>query len=384
MSLITLKKNDEIMMSLVHYFVTKENYTPINIRGVKDEIWLENLEGPYRVIRITCNNIINEEQYNFDIFKMQRILQQIKKQTLSFKINALNICLNLDTKTNLDNKDINTIKISSMVDVKNSKELNNAFPYINKNIVQTANTLDLLINVTNDINRKTERENRAFAKVFAPKKIIMTNIIIAICVIVFAMMYLFGSGSLDIDTLLLFGANYGPLVKNGEVWRLLTCSFLHIGILHLLVNMYSLFIIGTQVETYIGKGKFLLIYLISALGASLLSLCFNQNVVSAGASGAIFGLMGSLLYFGYHYRLYLSGALKTQIIPIIIINLFIGFTTKGIDNAAHIGGLIAGYLITMALGIENKSTKKDKTNGWIVLILYLAFLFLAVFKLKNT
>ena len=89
---LTIRKSDQIMMSLVHYFVTKENYAPIHVQGVKDEIWLENLDGPYRIIRITCNSVINEEQYKFDIFKMKHVMKQIKKKTLSFKVNALNIC----------------------------------------------------------------------------------------------------------------------------------------------------------------------------------------------------------------------------------------------------------------------------------------------------
>ena len=96
MSNVMIKKSDQVMMSLVHYFVTKENYAPINVQGVKDEIWLENLEGPYRIIRISCNSIINEEQYKFDIFKMKHIMKQIKKKTMSLRMNALNICLDID------------------------------------------------------------------------------------------------------------------------------------------------------------------------------------------------------------------------------------------------------------------------------------------------
>ena len=102
MTSVMIRKNDQIMMSLVHYFVTKENYSPIHVQGVKDEIWLENLNGPYRVIRISSNSIINEEQYKFDIFKMQHIIKQIKKKTLSFKINALNICLDMSSKVKYD------------------------------------------------------------------------------------------------------------------------------------------------------------------------------------------------------------------------------------------------------------------------------------------
>lgn len=381
MPLISLKKNDQIMMSLVHYFVTKENYTPINVQGVKDEIWLENLEGPYRVIRISCNTIINDEQYKFDLFKMQHILKQIKKKTLSFKVNALNICLDISKNVILDSRaNIETINVKSIQDAKKNKDLTMIFPLMKEELMESKDSLDLIVNVTNDINAKTEKENTLFAKIFSPKKIIVTHILIILCIIVFVAMTFLGNGSTDVFTLLKFGANYYPLVKAGEVWRLITSAFLHIGLMHLLVNMYSLFVIGSQVENFLGKWKMTMIYIMSALSGSLLSIALHTDTISAGASGAIFGLMGALLYFGYHYRLYLNDALRKQIIPVILINLVIGFAVvKGIDNAAHIGGLFGGYLTAMALGIEGKTTKQNMINGWIVLSLYIIFLSLIIF-----
>ena len=182
-----------------------------------------------------------------------------------------------------------------------------------------------------------------------------------------------GNGSENTLTLIMFGANNRYLVQQGEIWRLVTSMFLHIGIAHLLVNMYSLYIIGRQLEGFLGKIKYLIVYLGSGILGSLLSIVVHSSI-SAGASGAIFGLLGSLLYFGYHYRLYLGTVLKTQVIPIIIINLLIGFLVPGIDNFAHIGGLVGGYLITMALGVPGKSKKSDRINGIIVLILLVAFL----------
>ena len=143
--------------------------------------------------------------------------------------------------------------------------------------------------------------------------------------------------------------------------------------------MYSLYIIGHELETFLGKTKFLLIFLISGLTGSLLSVVLH-NSVSAGASGAIFGLLGSLLYFGYHYRLYLGSVLKTQVIPIIILNLIIGFALPGIDNFAHIGGLVGGYLATQALGIPGKSKTSDRLNGAIVLTLLIAFLLYMLYR----
>ena len=138
MSNVAIRKNDQIMMSLVHYFVTKQDYAPINVQGVKDEIWLENLNGPYRIIRISCNSIINEEQYKFDIFKVKHIMKQIKKKTLSFKVNALNICLDINKKVDLgDIKNISTIKVDSMKDIKKNEELNKAFPDMEKKFNQS-------------------------------------------------------------------------------------------------------------------------------------------------------------------------------------------------------------------------------------------------------
>lgn len=386
MSNVLIRKSDQVMMSLVHYFVTKENYAPINVQGVKDEIWLENLNGPYRIIRISCNSIINEEQFEFDIFKMKHIMRQIKKKTMSFKINALNICLDLSKKVDEGNiKNIETIRVEDIKDIYNSEDIVRNFPSIKNELLETDDGLELIINVTNDINEKTEKENEKFNDVFSPKRIIFTNIISLICILMYVIVGIYGNNffNFDANVLAKFGANNILLVKNGEIYRLLTCAFLHVGLIHLVVNMYSLRVIGPSVEGLIGKGKFVFIYLISAISASLMSLVFvDSNIVSVGASGAIFGLMGALLYFGYHYRLYLNDAIKTQIIPVILFNLIIGFMMPGIDNGAHIGGLIGGYLATMAIGIKNKSEKKDMINGWIVLILYLAFLSYIVFFVK--
>ena len=385
MSNVLIRKRDQVMMSLVHYFVTKENYAPINVQGVKDEIWLENLNGPYRIIRISCNSIINEEQFEFDIFKMKHIMRQIKKKTMSFKINALNICLDLSKKVDEGNiKNIETIRVEDIKDIFNS-EIVKSFPSIKNELLETDDGLELIINVTNDINEKTEKENEKFNDVFSPKRIIFTNIISLICILMYVIVGIYGNNffNFDANVLAKFGANNILLIKNGEIYRLLTCAFLHVGLIHLVVNMYSLRVIGPSVEGLIGKGKFVFIYLISAISASLMSLVFvDSNIVSVGASGAIFGLMGALLYFGYHYRLYLNDAIKTQIIPVILFNLIMGFMMPGIDNGAHIGGLIGGYLATMAIGIKNKSEKKDMINGWIVLILYLAFLSYIVFFVK--
>ena len=380
MNTITITKKDEIIMRLVHYFITEENYTPMIVRGIKDEIWLENSNAYYKIIRISSNYIHNNEQYRVDTLKIKNVMRQIKKKTVSFSMKALNLLLDIneDVKVN-EVKDITSLVLDTGGSENDIKKISKYFPNIKDKLIKDVEGLDLILNVTEDINEKTEKNNRVYEATFKPKKIIVTYAIMILCTIIFFLTYLLGEGSYDAYTLYNFGAVYSPAIKIGQVWRLLTGTFLHAGLIHLFTNMYSLYLIGTQLENFVGKKKFILIYLISAISGSLMSSIFSENI-SVGASGAIFGLLGSMLYFGYHYRLYLGSVLRAQIIPIILLNLFLGFTLSGIDNAAHIGGLIGGYLATMAVGITGKSTKTDQINGSIVLVIYLAFLGYMLFR----
>ena len=118
-----------------------------------------------------------------------------------------------------------------------------------------------------------------------------------------------------------------------------------------------------------------MIYIISGLLGSVFSCVFmSEMTFSLGASGAIFGLFGSVAYFTYYYRATLQGLLRSSILPTILINLFLGFVIPGIDIWAHIGGLIGGILISMGIGIGDKGRKSDQINGVIVLILMFAFM----------
>lgn len=370
MEQIVFKSDDLIVMSLLNYFITEENYNPMIIHGITNEIWLENLNSEYKIIRIVSHHIHNKEQLDYDKFKLRRIVEQVKKKTLSFKVKVLNIYTDIEDDKILSSNDI---YISKEKDIENPK-LINIFPNIVEKTKRTENGLEYFIKVTDNINRKNENKSKIMEKIFSYKKPIITYVIIAICTLLFILTYLFGNGSADSLTLINFGANLDILTKEGEYYRLLTCIFLHAGILHLLCNMYSLYIIGKEVENVFGKIKFLTIYILSGISGSILSLAFSQNTISVGASGAIFGLLGALLYFGYYYRTYLGATIRKSILPVIIINLIIGFMSSGIDNAAHIGGLIAGILTSMMVGIPDKSDKTEKINGIILTIIYIGFI----------
>jgi len=179
--------------------------------------------------------------------------------------------------------------------------------------------------------------------------------------IVFVLMAI---GGIDIDNppldgLIKWGANYGPLTMGGDWWRLFTNTFVHIGIRHILFNMWALFTIGSLVERLFGNSLFLLIYIAAGILGSMASVIIHPEVVCAGASGAIFGLYGALIGFILRQRGAIPATVLTDLrnsaIFFVGYNLFFGLL-PGIDNSAHIGGLLCGiglgYVAAMPLDVQ--------------------------------
>ena len=374
-----ITKRDEMTMRLVHYFITKENYQPIVVNGLENEIWLENTQKKYEVIRINNNYIHNNEQLDFDLYKTKTVIKQIKKKMLSINCPTIDILLNIG-----DNVDFTKSKIPKNIEIfaipdedsYDESDIHELFPQLKEDEISAEDEMDFFINVTNDINSKTEEKNKIYEKTFKKKPIVFAYALIAINVIIF----IINNIILHNTYTDLFSMNAG-FIREGEFWRLITAAFFHMDIIHLGCNMYALYILGEQIETTMGKKKLIFVYFMSAIIGNLLSGAINgQSVSSIGASGAIFGLMGAMLYFGYHYRLYLGNVVISQIIPIIILNLALGFAVSGIDNWAHIGGLIGGILSTMIVGIEGKSDKTDRINGSIVTVIIIGLLFFVIFN----
>ena len=370
---LTLDDKNLIVMKLLHYFITEKNYNPIILQGVDNEIWLENLNENYEIIRIVSNHIHNDEQYDFDVFKTKRIVKKIKNKTFSLNMNVFSFFLDMGDSVTVDlNQEnvLNGIKITDEKDIVVNDLVEKNFPDLKNNMEYTEKGFELFMKITSDINKHNQEDNKQIEKVFSKKVPYVTYLIIAICIICYIVPILMGI----YDKVIATYAVYGPDIRKGEYFRLLTGGFLHGGILHLFFNCYTLYIIGSQVESYLGKTKYSMIYFMSLLIASLTSMTFGGETMSIGASGAIFGIMGALIYFGYHYRVFLGNIVKTQIIPLVLLNLSLGFILTGVDNFAHIGGLIGGVLSTMALGIDNKSTKSEMINGWIILGIYCIFI----------
>ena len=188
----------------------------------------------------------------------------------------------------------------------------------------------------------------------------LTFILIALNVIAYILVAVQGSNFLQPGgrELVKFGANFAPLtIGHLEVWRLFTSMFLHGSLMHLAINMYSLYSVGSMVEYLCGKKKFLVIYLVCGLAGSLASVGANllrtRPGISIGASGAVFGIYGFFLLLMWLRRDAVNPSARRQILQsgaiFIGINLFLGFISPGIDNAAHIGGLISGLCAALLL-----------------------------------
>jgi rhomboid protease GluP len=219
-----------------------------------------------------------------------------------------------------------------------------------------------------------------------------TYLLLAINIVVFLAMLAFGISPIDPDTakVLQWGADYGPYTLGGQYWRLITSMFLHFGIIHIFGNMWCLWSLGRLAERLLGALSVIGVYLLTGVGASLLSLSWDPMRVSAGASGAIFGIAGALittLYFGKHNLPQESvRRLLGYVLRFSLLNLLFGL--KGhVDNMAHLGGLVTGLLIGLFLARTfTSSADEQNTLRWKIMALsalVLLVLFVPVAKAKQ-
>ena len=187
--------------------------------------------------------------------------------------------------------------------------------------------------------------------------------LIALNVLYFLYLEIAGSSE-DITFMLNHGAMFAPLVlQDGQYYRLLTSMFMHFGIRHLINNMLILFVIGDNLERAIGKIRYLILYLFCGIGANVISMFFGikdyGRVVGAGASGAIFGVVGALLIVVVKNQGRLEDLHSRQLVMMILFSLYIGFTSTGVDNVAHVAGLILGMFFALIVYRTPRRTRPD-------------------------
>lgn len=235
-----------------------------------------------------------------------------------------------------------------------------------------------------------EKKRNSFWSFFIPRKGFMaTPILIDLNLLVFIVMIASGVGIMSPSTLSLlkWGADFGPLTLTGDWWRAVTCNFIHIGAFHLLMNMYAFMYVGLLLEDLIGSRRMFMSYLLTGLCSAVFSLYMHGETISAGASGAIFGLYGIFLAFLFFHRIAKEQrkALLTSILIFVGYNLVYGMKA-GIDNAAHIGGLLSGFLLGIIYVCSYKFEKADAQRTVSILGelgIFCIFLFSFLMLCKN-
>jgi rhomboid protease GluP len=186
----------------------------------------------------------------------------------------------------------------------------------------------------------------------------VTSLLVLACVVVFALEFV-DAGSYDalsgsgrgLSPVLAFGVLYRPAVLQGEWWRLVTAGFLHFGAIHILLNLYALVYVGLVLESRFGSLRFLIVYTVALVGGNVAALFLQSpRSISAGASGAIMGLFGAMLVIGLRYQ-FRRQWLQSAMFPIVA-TLVYGAANSGISNAAHVGGLISGFVAAWLVGVS--------------------------------
>lgn len=349
-------KEEYMYWRLIRFFVEEKEYRIFSLSADQREVWLENLtDRHFPMIRIFLTDLDWANQLSGDMRQVHRTADGWKKRFLRKRFQVLNIYVTplppVDDYEPLIERPLegNGTLIETFLFVTEN------FPESNNRLTRIAGGTPFRVAKEGYEPYESEEERRAVMdrilaearrekEMFHRGKPRLTYGILAINAFIFLLMELFG-GSQNSLVLILFGAKFNPLIVQGEWWRLFTCMFLHVGFFHLFMNSIALYYLGLAVERLYGNVRFAIIYLLSGFCGSLASFVLSPSL-SAGASGAIFGCFGALLYFGLVYPHLFFRTMGKDVLSVIALNLVLGIILPGIDMAGHLGGLIGGFLIS--------------------------------------
>ncbi len=366
-----MRNEDVKAFELAIYFVKNHNYRFVTINGSDGDFWLtnpSNMEFP--IIRITGKSA---ESVYFDKEKMLKIHEALKK-LLKTDCRLLTIHTTDETEVDTD-PDYEQVIMKSGSSV--GKSLVFMFPLVEKaitNFTDNQARYNELLDDLKELNHQKEKVRKIKHKfVLRP-----SYVVIAICVITYCLTQLVSMvfGISNISAEIFMGAYYRRFViVNHEYWRFLTVGLTHGSILHLLMNMFSLFYLGPLTEKVYGKRNFMIILLGSTILGTMIFHTFETSLLAVGLSGGIYGLFGALFIQTFvPNSLMRHPALKKWIYQIILINLFVNFM-PGIAVSAHLGGLISGLAIGFLLSKDPKleSFKIHAKICFTILVLFLSY-----------
>lgn len=359
-------REDYIYWKLAYLLVKEKEYQIISASRDYEEIWLENIKRKdYPIIRLRRFDIDWSNWIKNDLQMTVVRGDQMKKSYFKRDLEILNIYVSMEPPVDSYEK-----YFTNVVKAEKQRVTIRSLLMVGSDLERSLAKLEQLLDLNITANLKEEYESyevdelkiatfRLFQeveknerKLFHQGKPFFTYAFLGLQIFIFLLMEMFGS-SRNPYLLILFGAKYNPLILEGEWWRLITPMFLHIGLIHLVMNSFALYYLGTAVERIYGRYRFLFIYLFAGFAGTLASFLFSPDSISAGASGGIFGLFGALLFFGIVHPRPFFRTMGANVITLVGINLLIGFL-PGIDFAGHLGGLVGGFLAASIVSLPSE------------------------------
>ncbi|MFC0473529.1 rhomboid family intramembrane serine protease [Halalkalibacter kiskunsagensis] len=371
-------EHDYFFWRLIHHYVLEKGFRVLDKR--EQEFLLEDEEAkPRKVLRIIRTDIEFASWLRRDAVESVKQFERVRRHLRVRKLIGENLYISMNppvdsfedvTKPYFESHKKRTTVYTAVLDRRNTERMK--LP--DAPSIETVEELESAIfHLKQQITQITNAHEEKEKSLFLHGKPIATVILLCCIAAMFSVVEKNG-GSTSVLTLIEFGAKYNPLIIAGEWWRLLSAMFLHITFLHLFMNSIALFYLGGAVERMYGTSRFLIIYFLAGLTGSIASFAFNEQV-AAGASGAIFGCFGALLYFGTIYKKLFFRTMGKSVLTILAINLVFGFVVPMVDNGAHIGGLLGGFLACAIVHLPKHKTTYKQPLVAIIMILLLFGLF---------
>ncbi|MFC4320768.1 rhomboid family intramembrane serine protease [Litchfieldia salsa] len=373
-------QQDYLYWNTIHQLVVEHQYRLIQLSQSQNEVWLEsNNKNAPTLVRIVRYDLDWANWMQRDMEQAGRRIEEVRKRMNKRKMNALNLYIStfppVDEWREKTDKPLligakeQTSLMTKVIHSENIQEgLKDLSDILGEKItleiegvlydyIQVEELKSKVLTVSNE---RTKQEK----KIFSYGKPYFTYLFIFIQIFMFLVLEVKG-GSTNTETLITFGAKDNYLLLQGEWWRFFTPIILHIGFFHLVMNTLALYFLGSAVEKIYGRTKFLVLYLVAGFAGTLASFVFSP-AISAGASGAIFGCFGALLFFGVIHPSLFFRTMGSNVIVVIGINLLIGFIFPVVDNAGHIGGLIGGFIASSFLHLPGQKKYLQRTISFLL------------------
>ncbi|MBH0229874.1 rhomboid family intramembrane serine protease [Halobacillus yeomjeoni] len=370
---------------LTHDLIVNQKFHILYSHMEEREVWLEkDFKGTTHVVRLKHKEMNWRNELKRDLELVDHQLKQNRKLFRGGKVQTHALYISeyppVDEWEDLLGSRTDGMKVYFMHDENKDSERSRFYkkfniedPIVDQDIAE--NEMEAIIPylkqqiVTMHQKRKKEAESLfRFGKPFMTIFLLIVNIL-------FFLYVEWQGDTTSVETLIEYGAKYNPEILSGEWWRIVTSMFLHIGVVHLLMNMLALFYLGMAVERIYGTLRFTVIYFMAGVFGGVASFMLNPQV-AAGASGAIFGLFGALLFFGIQHKRLFFRTMGWNLIIVIGINIAFGIVVPQVDNGAHLGGLLGGFIATSITHLPKRKNVKLQalaTVSYVLLISSMVF-----------